>query len=184
MPDRSLNSQNRIVALAFLLGLATCAPAVAANASTAPDTYSEIDEPDLKAAYLEALSAAGESSSGKLVHYLQRANPATGPADGTGGGEPPILVHAVQDRGLPRGEEYPTFVFKTVGKAGPPELVHKLHAETRIYHADAYGDTGCLFSAKKGYSDVCLADVQGSIAPDLPGLRKDFWSDLMKLLGL
>ncbi|MCR9061426.1 MAG: hypothetical protein NXI02_29130, partial [Rhodobacteraceae bacterium] len=38
--------------------------------------------------------------------------------------------------------------------------------------------------AENGYSDVCLADVQGNAAPDLPGLRKDFWSDLIKLFGL
>lgn len=159
-------------------------PVQAFYVSDAPDTYSEIEEDGLKQAYLEALSAAGESSTGKLVHYLQNAGNFDKLPEGSSDTRTRITVHAVQDRGLPRGEEFPTFVFTSVGGLDQPRFVYKTHAGTRIYHSDSYGDTGCLFSAGKGYSDVCLADVQGNIAPDLPGLRKDFWSDLIKLFGL
>jgi len=162
------------IALAAILIATT--PARCFSGSDDPDSYSEIEKDGLKQAYLEALSVAGESSTGKLVHYRQD----TGGVDHS----TRIIVHAVQDRGLPRGEEYPTYVFKTVGGMAQPRFVFKTHAGTRIYASDSDGKAGCLISAKKGYSDICLADVQGNIAPDLPALRKDFWSDLIKLFGL
>ncbi|MHA7775514.1 hypothetical protein [Roseibium sp. M-1] len=161
----------RIAGFALAALMIAASPARSSSAGDAPDSYAEIEEDGLKQAYLEALAATEESSTGKLVHYHQ----------GTG---TQITVHAVQDRGLPSGEEYPTYVFRTVGGVDRPELIYKTLVGTRIYHSDSYSDTGCLFSAQKAYSDICLADVNGNAAPDLPGLRKDFWSDLIKLFGL
>lgn len=169
-------------ALAAILIATT--PVRAVYVSDAPDTYFEIEEDGLKQAYLEALSSAGESSTGKLVHFYQISNDWKVLQDGGVDTSSQIIVHVVQDRGLPRGEEYPTYVFTTVGDLDRPQFVYKIYAETRIYYSDVYFETGCLLSAKKGYSDICLADVKGNIAPDLPGLREDFWSDLIKLFGL
>lgn len=173
----------RVVILLFL-ALLTSAPANAFFVGDAPDAYSKLNEPRQKTLLQAALSAAGESSTDNLAVYTQVTGAYETAADGKGMMFTGYRIIAVQDRGLPRGEEYPTFVFRTENDLEEPELIFKTHAGPRIYNSDSYGDAGCLFSAQKGYSDICLVDVRGNPAPELPGLRDDFWSDLLTLLGL
>jgi len=153
-------------------------PARAETESDAPDSFVKVLEDAQTSAYLETLSAAGHSATGKL--YVFRLTTASD----SDVARPAVTIHTVQDRGLPRGEEYPTYVFRVSNSSFNPELIHSAHTGTRIYVLDSPEGAGCLVSAQKGYSDVCLADVNGKAAPDLPGLRKDFWTDLIKLFGL
>lgn len=139
-----------------------------------PDPYTEIQDKTLKAVFLDVLSADGESLTDKLLSFHEQSGTAAH-----------VSVFVVQDRGNPRGAEYPTYVFRTGEDLDAPVLVFKTYAGPRLYrHGEGIPESGCLLSAEKGYSDVCLADVQGNAASDLPGLRKDFWSDLIKLFGL
>ncbi|WP_282047189.1 hypothetical protein [Roseibium album] len=160
------------MALIALLCSGDAVRAFSSNGS--PDSYSEIQDDELKNTFLRILSADGESSTGNLVSFHESGDP-----------DNQVVVHVVQDRGIARGTQYPTYVFRTVGELESPDLIFKSHTGTRLYrHDEGIPETGCLLSAENGYSDVCLADVQGNAAPDLPGLRKDFWSDLIKLFGL
>jgi len=144
-----------------------------------PDTYVALTDERMKTTYLEVLAAQGESSTGNLFVF-QMITPATSETQP----EDEVLLTVVQDRGQPRGDEFPTFVFRN-SKSPAPELIFRMNAGTRLYVRQSDEDpVGCLISAQKGYSDVCLADANGNAAPDLPGLRKDFWSDLIRLFGL
>lgn len=167
--------------LATVAGLVIAPPAHAFLSDDNPDSYSRLEDQALLEAYLNVLASAGESSAGKLhVFHL----PVKAGSKSDGAANSPLVVHAVQDRGLPRGSEYPTYVFTSTGVLEEPELIFNAHAGTRLFLAeDASGETQCLMSAEKGWSDICLADIHGNAAPDMPGLRKDFWSDLLKLFG-
>ncbi|WP_299477277.1 hypothetical protein [uncultured Roseibium sp.] len=157
--------------------LCICA-SVPAFSEEPADSYSTIQDVSLKNSFVEALSSAGVSSTENLVSFHEPAPL----ADGT---DEQVHVHVVQDRGLPGGAEYPTYVFRTAGGVDEPALIYRTNAGTRLYtHSDIVPDSGCVISAKAGYSDICLADAQGNAAPELPGLRKDFWSDLIRLFGL
>ncbi len=144
------------------------------------DTYQKVWQKDLLKAYTDSLAAAGESTTGNLFSFNIKG---CSPEDAPGA---PVYIHAVQDRGLPYGSEYPTFVFTSGRDRQNASLTYKTFAGKRIYLSDVISckKTQCLLSAKKGFSDICLANPFGDPAPDLKGLRKDFWTDLMGWLGL
>lgn len=163
------------LALAAFVCASASAPAFSSEKA---DPYTAVQDGDLKDSFVEMLASEGVSSTGKLVSFHRPAVRSERPDE-------QVYVHVIQDRGLPTGAEYPTFVFKTVGGLDRPLLLYKTSAGTRLYtHPEGLPVSGCLISAEKGYSDVCLADVEGNPAQELPGLRKDFWSDLIKLFGL
>lgn len=144
------------------------------------DTYRKIWQEDLLKAYSRALGDAGESTTGNLYAFNIK---------GCSREETPgtlLYIHAVQDRGQPRGNEFPTYVFTSGTRQDKPDLAFKTYAGKRIYLSDTITcePEQCLLSGKTGFSDVCLADPYGNPAPDLNGLRKDFWTDLMGWLGL
>ncbi|MES0812390.1 hypothetical protein ABLO27_23065 [Roseibium sp. SCPC15] len=174
-----------LMLVAAATSLCFASPAQAFLSGEDPDSYFVVEEPNLQAAYLEALVAAGESSTGKLHAFRIDALGDQTSSDTDTPSTHSLTVHAVQDRGLPRGTEYPTFVFTSDRVSETPALIYKTHAGTRLFVADPpKGEDVCLLSAEKGWSDVCLVDSKGNPAPDLPGLRDDFWSDLMKVFGL
>jgi hypothetical protein len=161
------------------------APAVAENATNAPQAYAKVEQDGLLNAYLISLADAGESATGNLYAFRIQAAPSILADEDDPNASKRITLHAVQDRGQPRGAEYPTYVFTTKAAFEEPTLIYNTYAGTRIFFLDEIGaKSGCLLSAEQGYSDICLADIHGNPAPDLPGLRDDFWTDLMKLLGL
>ncbi|MBO6895044.1 MAG: hypothetical protein JJ866_24115 [Roseibium sp.] len=176
-----LKTTRSVVFLVFVFLVVT--PAHAFLDDEAPDSYRMLTDAGEKAAFQSALAATGESSTDRLAVYSQATDNFETSPDGKDDVKNGYTLYAVQDRGRPRGEEYPTYLFRVDDDPGGPELIYKTHAGPRIYHTDSNSDTGCLFSAQKGYSDICLVDVRGNPAPDLPGLRDDFWSDLMKVLG-
>ncbi|WP_156958783.1 hypothetical protein [Labrenzia sp. DG1229] len=174
MVSRKVRARAFAAHMALIAMLCSGGTVQAFSSSGSPDSYSEIEDDELKNTFLEILSADGESSTGKLVLFHE-----------SGDADKQVVVHVVQDRGVPRGTQYPTYVFRTVGELEGPDLIFKSHTGTRLYrHDEGVPENGCLLSAENGYSDICLADIQGNAAPDLPGLRKDFWSDLIKLFGL
>ncbi|MCV0425991.1 MAG: hypothetical protein K5905_10990 [Roseibium sp.] len=164
--------------------LAIVTPAHAFLSDENPDSYSKIIDEQQVSSYQNSLASAGESSTGKLHAFrttLSRKTSATGAITPS---NEDLVIHAVQDRGLPQGSEYPTYVFTSTETLENPVLIHKTHAGTRLFLAeDTRGDATCLLSAEKGWADICLVDTQGSAAPDLSGLRDDFWSDLLKVFG-
>ncbi|MES0884686.1 hypothetical protein [Roseibium sp. SCP14] len=164
--------------------LSFASPAQAFLSGEDPDSYSRVQEPDVQAAYLDALVAAGESSTGKLHAFRVAASGDRASSDRDTLPGKGLIVHAVQDRGLPRGTEYPTFVFTSGDNTRRPVLIYKTHAGMRLFISETpTSDKECLLSAEKGWSDVCLADTEGKPAPDLEGHRNDFWSDLLKVFG-
>lgn len=155
-------------------------PAYATSVADVPDAYIEVSDDRQKTDYLDAIADRGDSSTGNLFVFLIDT-----PNKDADREEDSVRVHIVQDRGQPRGAEYPTFVFRSEAGSGPPHLVFRTDAGKRLYVSEQSEDpSSCLISAESGYSDICLANLQGHPAPDLPGLRKDFWSDLIKLFGL
>jgi hypothetical protein len=165
--------------------ISAVAPAVAENATNAPQAYAKVEQDGLLNAYLNSLADAGESATGNLYAFRIQAAPPTPTNEDNSNADKRITVHAVQDRGQPRGAEYPTYVFTTKAAFEEPALIYKTHAGTRIFFLDEIGTkSGCLLSAELGYSDICLTDTHGNPAPNFPGRRDDFWSDLMNLLGL
>lgn|GEM_PF-2220241 len=164
----------------LVFGTMVSQPAGALSLNDEADTYLKVTDKDLLHAYSKALAASGESITDNLYSFnikgcsLEQTR------------ERPVYIHAVQDRGQPRGNEYPTYVLTTDRHPESAKLTFKTFAGKRIYLSDVITcDTAnCLLSAKKGFSDICLADPFGQPAPDLPGLRKDFWTDLMGWLGL
>ncbi|MEM9634603.1 MAG: hypothetical protein AAGA50_24955 [Pseudomonadota bacterium] len=170
--------------LAVAASFCFASPALAFLSGEDPDSYSKVEDQDLQAAYLDALVTAGESSTGKLHVFRIGAPDGKAPSDTDTPSNKGLTVHAVQDRGLPRGSEYPTFVFASDGGSTDPVLIYKTHAGMRLFIADSpKGENECLLSAEKGWSDVCLVDTQGNPAPNLTGIREDFWSDLLKVFG-
>ncbi|TYC54115.1 hypothetical protein FMN50_13345 [Rhodobacterales bacterium] len=163
---------------------ASSAQALSLNDSS--DTYSQVADDALNAAYAKVLADDGESTTGKFFAFnMLGCSPSQQPdgapatakaAEGTV--RNPVYIHAVQDRGQPRGGEYPTFVFTSGHDPRKPDLEFKLYAGKRLYLSDVIvcEPDRCLLSAQQGMSDVCLADPFGNPAPDIPGLRNDFWS--------
>ncbi|MCK7615596.1 hypothetical protein [Roseibium sediminicola] len=173
----------RLLPVFLLLALTLTLPEPTASAfsvNDAADAYAPFDSEGGSLQFAKILAEAGESTTGRLfAFHVKGCSPETRP-------DASVTIHAVQDRGLPRGEDYPTYVLVSKGAAGLPELIFRTHAGKRLYMADSFScqpDT-CLLSAQQGYTDICLSDPFGNAAPDLPGLRKDFWSDLIKLFGL
>lgn len=120
------NSTKALTVQSYLLAfLCTGAPAAALSGNEPPDSYSELQDSALKNAFVAKLSSAGESSTTTQVSFDWPAATAANKND-------QVIVHAVQDRGLPRGTEYPTYVFKTIGSRAGPVLIFKTHAGTRI----------------------------------------------------
>ncbi|MCX2724720.1 hypothetical protein [Roseibium salinum] len=155
-------------------------PVNALSLNDESDTYRKIWREDLVDAYAETLAAAGESTTGNFfIFSIKGCSPDDAP-------DQQLYIHSVQDRGLPRGSEFPTFVLTTGSDPEKASLAYKTYAGKRIYLSNMISceKTRCLLSAKKGFSDICLADTFGNPAPDLPGLRKDFWTDLLGVLGL
>ncbi|WP_298964268.1 hypothetical protein [uncultured Roseibium sp.] len=149
----------------------------ALSADGAYDAYLSVTDATLKASYAKMMAQEDISSTDKLfAHRIEGC--AQGPENRT--------IHAVQDRGSPRGAEFPTFVFVSEPNGDRLQLIQKASAGRHLYvlEASACQPDACLLSAEKGYSDICLADGAGRPGEDLPGLRQDFWSDLFKLLGL
>ena len=177
----------RVLVGALLLVSAGLAPAAAPafTVSESSDAYAELQDPDLNEAFLAALAAAGESTSGRFSHLPVTADAFSGDGPAGSGADRRVVLHVVQDRGLPRGETYPTYVFTLAQEDGAAlELIVRTLAGKRIYYAGPDTQAGCLLSADRGYSDICLVDASGTPASDLPGLRDDVWTDLIKLLGL
>jgi hypothetical protein len=155
------------------------APARAMSLNDEADTYRKISQMDLVKAYSESLAADGESTTGNLFAFNIRG---CSPKDSPGR---PLYIHTVQDRGQPHGSNYPTFVFTTGTRPDRPTLTFKTFAGKRIYLSETISceQSGCLLSAKKGFSDIGLSDAFGNAAPQLPGLRNDVWKDLMGWFG-
>jgi hypothetical protein len=150
------------------------------SVNDATDAYSPVADADLADRFTKVLARAGESTTSRLFAFHVK---------GCSSGKRPgisITIHTVQDRGLPRGDEYPTYVLVTRGDPGLTELTFRTRAGKRLYMADTFScqPETCLLSAQQGYSDTCLSDPFGNPAPGLSGLRKDFWSDLIRLFGL
>ncbi|CTQ56894.1 hypothetical protein LP7551_05458 [Roseibium album] len=165
--------------------LLTARPGYADGVTDTSRAYVKVEQDGLLNAYLISLADAGESATDNLYAFRIQAAPPIPVNEDNSNADKRITVHAIQDRGQPRGAEYPTYVFATRNANEDPALIYKTHAGTRIFFLDEIGSkSGCLLSAEQGYSDICLADIHGNPAPDLPGLRDDFWTDLMKLLGL
>ncbi len=155
-------------------------PAIAMSLNDEADTYRLVRQEDVVQAYTEALTAAGVSTTGNLFAFnIKGCSPKKAPGE-------PLYIHAVQDRGQPRGSEYPTFVFTTGLNRTDASLMFRTFAGKQLYLSEVISceKTQCLLSAKTGFSDVCLSDPFGNPAPDLQGLRKDFWTDLLGWLGL
>ena len=168
--------------LALVAGLAATSPASAFLSADNPDSYSTVADERLVTSYQEALASAGESSTGKLHGFQMSLGERKETA---GSGNDNLTIHAVQDRGVPQGSEYPTYVFTSTGTPGDLKLIYKTHAGTRLFLSDkTRSETVCLMSAEKGWSDICLVDTDGKAAPDMDGLRDDFWSDLLNWFGL
>jgi hypothetical protein len=182
--NKSVHNFSAILVVAAMF-FAAASPSRAVDVSDASHAYAKVEQDGLLGAYLETLAEAGESATGNLHSFRILAAPPIPVKQDDPIARKRVTVHVVQDRGLPRGAEYPTYVFTTKDTFEEPLLIYKTHAGTRIFYLDDIsGKSGCLLSAEQGYSDICLADIHGNPAPDLPGLRDDFWSDLMKLLGL
>lgn len=184
MPKARLRTLNCALVVVFFANFSSASPAHAFSVSEAPDSYTRIDDAALKEALLTALAAAGVSSTGSF-HQLAvpgdafDRKPTSRNVEREG-----AFLHIVQDRGLPMGDLYPTFVLKPQAGGDALDLLLRTEAGTKVYYADGQVESGCLFSAKKAYSDICLVDVSGNPAPELPGLRDDVWTDLIRLLGL
>lgn len=161
-------------------------PAKALSLNDSSDTYSHVADEKLNAAYARSLASAGESTTGKFYSFNMLGCP---PSKEDSASSPkasgPVYIHAVQDRGLPRGSEFPTYVFTSGHDPRKPEFVSKTYAGKRLFLSDVIvcKPDRCLLSAQQGFSDVCLADPFGTPAPDLPGLRDDFWSHLVDWLS-
>jgi hypothetical protein len=165
--------------------LLTARPGFADGVTDTSRAYVKVEQDGLLNAYLISLADAGESATGNLYAFRILTTPATILNKDHPKAKTKVTVHAVQDRGQPRGAEYPTYVFTSRNGFEDPSLIYKTHAGTRIFFRDdTSGKSGCLLSAEQGYADICLADTNANPAPNIPGLRDDFWSDLMKLLGL
>ncbi|WFE90073.1 hypothetical protein K1718_01625 [Roseibium porphyridii] len=162
-----------VLALFAVSGTATTTLA----ADGAVDAYLPVADATLKSSYAKLMEQENISSTDKLFAHR---------IDGCIRGSKHKTIHAVQDRGLPRGPEYPTFVFVSEPNHDDMQLIQKAFAGRHLYFLDetACRPDACLLSAEKGYSDICLADGSGSPGENLPGLRQDFWSDLLKLFGL
>jgi len=166
------------IVLAPLVFQGTSAGAMSLNDEA--DTYRRISRVDLIEAYSATLAESGESTTGNLFAFNIRG---CAPKDAPGR---PVFIHAVQDRGQPQGSEYPTYVFITGSRPDRPDLTFKTSAGKRIYLAETISceRSHCLMSAKKGFSDICLSDPFGNAAPEMQGLRKDIWTDLLGWFGL
>lgn len=178
------HSLQRLALAGFLAISAVCAaPARALSLNDSSDTYSHVTDETQSAAYARSLAKAGESTTGNFFAFNMLGCPTVGASgkDGALG----IYIHAVQDRGLPRGGEYPTYVFTSVQNPGKPEFAYKTYAGKRLFLSDVIvcQPDRCLLSAQQGLSDICLADSFGNPATRLPGLRDDFWSHLAGWLG-
>jgi len=164
-----------------------CTPVHALSLNDSSDTYTYLGDEDLRKAYADALASSGESTTARFYAFNVKGCSRTA-AQNPKSDDPrtSVYIHAVQDRGQPRGREYPTYVFTTGHNARHPELVFKTYAGKRLYLSDIIvcEPGNCLLSAQQGFSDTCLSDPFGTPGPQLPGLRKDFWSDLADWLGL
>lgn len=183
-----LKTHIRILSRAFVVALLAIvsleSPVHAFTVSEAPDSYERVDDAGLKEALLTALAAAGVSSVGSFYQLVVPGDAIDRKRTNASAEDDRVVLQIVQDRGLPLGDLYPTYVFKPAATGRALDLIFKTEAGKRIYHAEGHSESGCLFSAEKGYSDICLVDVSGNPAPELPGLRNDIWTDLIRLLGL
>ncbi|MBN9673064.1 hypothetical protein [Roseibium aggregatum] len=184
---RRTKFQRRVRTGLASLWMVFCTPGHALSLNDSSDTYAYLSDEDLRKAYADALASSGETTTAKFYAFnVKGCSPAATPDPKSGDPRTSVYIHAVQDRGQPRGLEYPTYVFTTGPNARHPKLVLKIHAGKRLYLSDTIvcEPENCLLSAQQGFSDACLTDPFGTPAPGLPGLRKDFWSELAHWLGL
>jgi len=168
----------QLLVMASLLSAGSNRPAL--SATDAVDAYSPVADAGLRNAIIAELERTGESTTGRLNAFrMKGCSVKDDPAQ-------PVTILVVQDRGQPRGEEYPTYVFFSKDSSKTPTLDFRTFAGKRLYRAETVScrPKTCILSAQQGYSDMCLSDPFGRASPDLPGLRKDFWSDLIRLFGL
>lgn len=184
MSKARLRTLNCALVVVFFAVISSASPAHSFSVREAPDSYTRIDDAALKEALLTTLAAADVSTTGNFHQLAVPGEAFDGKRTSLTVEAEGAFLHIVQDRGLPRGDLFPTFVLKPQAGGDALDLILKTEAGTKVYYADGQPESGCLFSAKKAYSDICLVDVSGKPAPELPGLRNDIWTDLIRLLGL